>query len=173
MMAGGPAEPPQALLTGGFFGRWLPAEYAWPVPLSGPTMRAAGGAMGAGILICLPASACGLAETARVVRYLAEENAGQCGPCVFGLPALADALADLAYAGRRGRAVAQISSLLPVIEGRGACRHPDGVTQLVRSALQTFGADAHWHDSNGPCYSVQRDPLLAVPGDAEREWDWK
>jgi len=173
MMAGGPAEPPQALLTGGFFGRWLPAEYAWPVPLSGPTMRAAGGAMGAGILICLPASACGLAETARVVRYLAEENAGQCGPCVFGLPALADALADLAYAGGRGRAVAQISSLLPVIEGRGACRHPDGVTQLVRSALQTFGADAHWHDRNGPRYGVRRDPLLPVPSDAEREWDWK
>jgi NADH:ubiquinone oxidoreductase subunit F (NADH-binding) len=173
MTAGGPAERPQAMLTGGFFGRWLPAEYAWPVPLSGPAMRAAGGAMGAGILICLPDSACGLAETAKVVRYLAEENAGQCGPCVFGLPALADALADLAYAGGRGRAAAQISSLLPAIEGRGACRHPDGVTQLVRSALRAFGADAHWHDRNGPCYGVRRDPVLPVPGDAGRDWEWK
>jgi NADH:ubiquinone oxidoreductase subunit F (NADH-binding) len=173
MMAGGPTERPQAMLTGGFFGRWLPAEYAWPIPLSQPALRAAGGAMGAGILICLPVSACGLAETARVVRYLAEESAGQCGPCVFGLPALADALADLAYAGGRGRAFDQISSLLPVIEGRGACRHPDGVTQLVRSALRTFGADARRHDSSGACYGVQRDPLLPVPGDAEREWNWK
>jgi NADH:ubiquinone oxidoreductase subunit F (NADH-binding) len=173
MMAGGPSERPQAVLAGGYFGRWLPAEYAWPIPLSQPTLRAAGGAMGAGILICLPDSACGLAETARVVRYLAEESAGQCGPCVFGLPALSDALTDLAYAGGRHEGIDRVSSLLPVIEGRGACRHPDGVTQLVRSALRTFGADARWHDASGACYGVQRDPLLPVPGDDEREWNWK
>ena len=60
--------------------------------------------MGAGIVVVLPDSSCGLAETARVIRYLADENAGQCGPCMFGLPALADAMADLAYQGGRGRA---------------------------------------------------------------------
>ena len=65
------------------------------------SLRAAGGALGAGIVIALPVSACRLAETARVVRYLADENAGQCGPCMFGLPALADALGDLAYYGGR------------------------------------------------------------------------
>jgi NADH:ubiquinone oxidoreductase subunit F (NADH-binding) len=173
MTAGGPSERPAAVLAGGYFGRWLPAEYAWPVPLSQPTLRTVGGAMGAGILICLPDSACGLAETARVVRYLAEESAGQCGPCVFGLPALADAVADLAYSGGRGRGIEQITALLPVIEGRGACRHPDGATQLVRSALRTFGVDARWHDGSGACYAVQRDPLLPVPGDDEREWGWK
>jgi len=173
MMAGGPAERPQALLVGGYFGGWLPAEYAWQIPLSQPALRAAGGAMGAGIVIALPITACGLAETARVLRYLAEETAGQCGPCVFGLPALADALADLAYTGGRGRALDQISRLLPVIEGRGACRHPDGATRLVRSALRTFEADARWHDQRGACYGVQRDPLLPVPGDDEREWSWK
>ena len=128
--------------------------------------------MGAGIVICLPATACGLAESARVLRYLAEESAGQCGPCVFGLPALAEALADLAYHGGRRRTVEQISSLLPVVEGRGACRHPDGATQLVRSTLRTFAADARWHDEHGPCYGIRRDPLLPVPGDDEREWDW-
>jgi NADH:ubiquinone oxidoreductase subunit F (NADH-binding) len=173
MMAGGPAERPQALLVGGYFGAWLPAEYGWKIPLCQPALRAAGGAMGAGIVICLPASACGLAETARVLRYLAEESAGQCGPCVFGLPALAETLADLAFHGGRGRAVDQISRLLPVIEGRGACRHPDGATQLVRSALRTFTADARWHDQHGPCHGMQRGPLLPVPGDDEREWDWK
>jgi NADH:ubiquinone oxidoreductase subunit F (NADH-binding) len=173
MMAGGPSERPQALLVGGYFGTWLPAEYAWPIPLSQPTLRAAGSAMGAGIVIALPVAACGLAETARVVRYLAEETAGQCGPCVFGLPALADAVADLAYTGGRGRALDQISRLLPVIEGRGACRHPDGATQLVRSALRAFEEDARWHDRHGACYGVQREPLLPVPGDDEWEWSWK
>jgi NADH:ubiquinone oxidoreductase subunit F (NADH-binding) len=173
MLAGGPSERPQALLVGGYFGGWLPAEQAWPIPMSQPTLRAAGGAMGAGMVIALPVTSCGLAETARVLRYLAEETAGQCGPCVMGLPALADALADLAFHGGRERATGQISRLLPVIEGRGACRHPDGATQLVRSALCTFSADACWHEQRGACYGLRRDPLLPVPGDEERDWSWR
>jgi NADH:ubiquinone oxidoreductase subunit F (NADH-binding) len=163
MRAGGPAERPQAVLVGGYFGTWLPAEVAWPVPMSHPGLRSVGGAMGAGILIALPEASCGLAETARVVRYLAAEGAGQCGPCIFGLPALADALADLAFHGGRGDAVDRIAGLIPLIEGRGACRHPDGATQLAASALAAFSEDAHWHDRAGPCSGVREPPLLPVP----------
>src|SRR5262249_57451856 len=102
--AGGPAERLQALLVGGYFGAWLPAGVAWPLPMTHAGLRAAGGALGAGIVIALPESSCLLAETARVVRYLANEGAGQCGPCGFGLPAPADALAHLAdHGGPRRR----------------------------------------------------------------------
>ena len=167
MLAGGPVVPPEAILTGGYFGTWMAAEAAWPVPLSQPTLRAVGAAMGAGILVVLPESCCGLTETARVVRYLADESAGQCGPCVFGLPALADALADLAYQGGRGDGVGRISGLIPLIEGRGACRHPDGATQLAASALAAFGDDARRHDERGQCERVGTPPLLLVPGDTE------
>jgi NADH:ubiquinone oxidoreductase subunit F (NADH-binding) len=172
MLAGGPAERLQAICVGGYFGAWLPADVAWQTPMSHAGLRSAGGVMGAGMVIALPVTSCGLAETARVVRYLADETAGQCGPCVFGLPSLADALADLAYHGGRGCDLAEISGLIPLIERRGACRHPDGATQLVRSALATFAAEAQWHDERGPCYGVQRAPLLPVPGDDERDWDW-
>jgi len=170
MLAGGPAERPAALLVGGYFGAWLPAGTAWPVPMCHAALKAAGGAMGAGLVIVLPVSSCGLAETARVVRYLADENAGQCGPCMFGLPALADAMADLAYHGGRRRALERVASLAGLVAGRGACRHPDGAVQLVRSALRAFEADARRHDHRGPCPGVARAPLLPVPGDAD--WDW-
>jgi NADH:ubiquinone oxidoreductase subunit F (NADH-binding) len=163
--AGGPAEPLQALLVGGYFGAWLPVGAALPVPMTHAALKAAGGALGAGMVIALPASSCLIAETARVVRYLADETAGQCGPCVFGLPALADAMADLAFHGGRGRLLGQIAKLIPLIERRGACRHPDGVTQFTRSALRAAGADAHQHDEYGPCYGVRREPILPVPGD--------
>jgi len=166
--AGGLTERPQAILTGGYFGTWLPAEQAWHLPLTHGDLRAAGGVLGAGVIIALPESACGLAETARVVRYLAGETAGQCGPCVFGLPALADAVGDLAYQLRR-RAAGQISALIKLIEGRGACRHPDGVSQLARSALTAFQEDVWWHAERGPCYAVRRAPVLPVPGDMA---DW-
>jgi NADH:ubiquinone oxidoreductase subunit F (NADH-binding) len=172
MLAGGPTEPLQAVLVGGYFGGWLPAEVAWTAAMSHAGLRAAGGSLGAGIVIALPASSCVLAETARVVRYLASETAGQCGPCALGLPALAEAVADLAYHGGRGHTLDAITRLLPLIERRGACRHPDGATQLVSSALTAFRVDAHWHDLNGPCGRVRRAPLLPVPGDEERDWAW-
>jgi hypothetical protein len=82
---------------------------------------------------------------------------------VFGLPALADALADLAYHGGRGRALGQIGRLIPLVERRGACKHPDGVTQLIRSALRVAAADARHHDSAGPCRGIVREPLLPLP----------
>jgi len=172
MMAGGPSERLQALLVGGYFGAWLSAAFAWPVPMTHADLRAVGGAMGAGMVLALPVTACALAETARVVSYLAEETAAQCGPCMFGLPALANTLIELAYQGGWGRAVKAIATLVPLIERRGACRHPDGATQLVRSALTAFSADARWHDRHGPCPGVGRAPLLPVPSDEEREWDW-
>src|SRR5215470_19738663 len=50
-LAGGPAEDLQALLIGGYFGTWLPAEVAWPIPMTQAGMRAVGGALGAGIVI--------------------------------------------------------------------------------------------------------------------------
>ena len=172
ILAGGPTEDLQALLIGGYFGAWLPAAVAWPVQLTQAGLRAVGGALGAGVVIALPGSSCGLAETARVVRYLAEQGAGQCGPCLMGLPALAGAVADLAFQGGRGRAVDAIAALLPLIEGRGACRHPDGATQLARSAIRAFIADARWHDQCGPCDGVRRAPLLPIPGDEEQDWNW-
>jgi NADH:ubiquinone oxidoreductase subunit F (NADH-binding) len=168
MLAGGPAEPLRALLVGGYFGAWLPVQVAWPVAMTHASLKAAGGSLGAGIVIALPASSCPIAETARVVRYLAEENAGQCGPCVFGLPALADALGGLAYGGGRDGGVGQVATLLPLIERRGACRHPDGVTQLVRSMLRAFPADARGHERSGSCAGVGRSPVLPLPRDEQR-----
>jgi NADH:ubiquinone oxidoreductase subunit F (NADH-binding) len=166
-LAGGPVERPQAILVGGYFGTWLRPDVAWPTPLSQPGLRSVGGAMGAGVLVVLGESSCGLAETARVVRYLADETAGQCGPCMFGLPALADVLARLAYHGGQGDDIDRIARLIPLIEGRGACRHPDGATQLAASALDAFADDAHRHDRLGPCYGVGCQPVLPIPTEGE------
>jgi NADH:ubiquinone oxidoreductase subunit F (NADH-binding) len=171
--AGGLGQRCQAILVGGYFGTWVPIVEAWYTPLTHADLRAIGGAMGAGILIALPEHSCALAETARVLRYLAEESAGQCGPCVFGLPALADEVSALAFHGGRRRTLSRIRRLIELIEGRGACRHPDGATQLVRSALKTFAEDAYWHEEDRPCDGVGWPPLLPLPGDDERDWEFR
>src|SRR5580765_6081620 len=58
-----------------------------------------GASLGARAIVALPASACGACETARAARYLAGESAGQCGPCVHGVAAIADVLEQIS-AGR-------------------------------------------------------------------------
>ncbi|HZP51768.1 NADH-ubiquinone oxidoreductase-F iron-sulfur binding region domain-containing protein [Actinocrinis sp.] len=171
--AGGLAERAVAVLAGGYFGTWIPMEEAWYTPLTRADLRAVGGALGAGILIALPERSCALAETARVVQYLAEETAGQCGPCIFGLPALAEEFSALAFHGGRGRAIGRIERLIGLIEGRGACKHPDGATGLVRSAMKTFAQDAYWHEEDRPCEGVRHAPLLPLPDDRERDWEFQ
>src|SRR5439155_25944080 len=79
----------QAGLVGGYHGAWLPAAQAERLPLTNAALRPLGAAVGAGVLAALPGDRCGIAETARVVRYLALESAGRCGPCFNGLPRMA------------------------------------------------------------------------------------
>ena len=165
-VAGGPSEPVQAVLAGGYFGAWLPTASFTAAEISPPGLRAAGAAFGAGVFIVLPAGSCGLAETARVAAYLAEQSAGQCGPCVKGLPALAEALTTLAVRGDR-RAPEVIDHLVPFVQGRGACRHPDGATRLIASALTAFGDDVRRHRRDGRCSGLRRAPVLPVPPGAQ------
>ena len=153
----------QAVLCGGYFGSWLPGS-ALDTPAEPGTLQAAGASFGAGVFLALPAGGCGLAETARVVRYLAGQSAGQCGPCVNGLPAMADALEQVAFGGRGGRAQSQrwLRELCRLVEGRGACHLPDGVARLTASALRVFADDLKRHE-RGPCPAAQGRSVFAVP----------
>jgi NADH:ubiquinone oxidoreductase subunit F (NADH-binding) len=162
-LAGGSAEPVQAVLAGGYLGGWLAAPAALGIPVSHGALRAAGAALGPGTLTVLPESACGLAETARVLAYLASQRAGQCGPCSNGLPALAAAFGQIAFARPHPDTIAWADQLLTLVTGRGACHLPDGGAAMAASALRVFAQDLHRHASSGPCPQVSRAPVVPVP----------
>ena len=90
--------------------------------------------LGARAIVVLPEGSCALAEVARVSRFLADESAGQCGPCVHGLDAIAHAVASLSR-GESFDAELRIRRWLDQVEGRGGCRHPDGAAMSF--AMQT------------------------------------
>jgi len=169
-LAGGGGEigGVQAVLAGGYFGSWLAGGAALGTPAAPDTLRAAGASFGAGIFLVLPAAGCGLAETARVVRYLAGQSAGQCGPCFNGLPAIADALEQVAFGpggggrGAHGRTLRWLRDLFGFVEGRGACHLPDGVARLAASALRVFADDVRRHE-RGPCLAARGHPVFPVP----------
>lgn len=141
---------PQAVLLGGYGGLWASWDRVARVAVGEAAMRAEGLSLGAGVLAPLAAGACGVRQTAAVVAYLASMSARQCGPCVFGLPALAGSLARLAD-GARGSATAAVLDDAAAVEGRGACHHPDGAARLAASAAVTFADDLAAHAAGRPC----------------------
>jgi NADH:ubiquinone oxidoreductase subunit F (NADH-binding) len=167
--AGGPSEPPQAVLAGGYFGGWLPLPAAGGVPVADQALRQAGAALGPGVLVVLPDGSCPLAETARVTGYLASQSAGQCGPCSNGLPALAEAMSHVAFGQPSGDVLRWAQDLLGLVAGRGACHLPDGAAGLVASALRVFAADLRQHARHGPCGRAARAPVLPLPKSARPE----
>jgi len=169
-LAGGATSPLQAVLVGGYFGTWLAADLAPTLPLTQAGLRAVKGALGAGIIVALPESVCGLSETAHVLAYLAGQNAGQCGPCVNGLPAIAGALRELAVGFWDASRRADLDRWLGIVPGRGACRHPDGAVRLAASALQVFAADVERHETSGPCPAAFGRPSLPVGAPLRTSW---
>jgi NADH:ubiquinone oxidoreductase subunit F (NADH-binding) len=164
--AGGPSGSPSALLLGGYFGSWADWAAAAELPFSAEGLRQVGAGVGAGLIAALPADVCGLAETARVGRYLAGESAGQCGPCVFGLDAVAAQLERLADG--RGADLNVLSRWIGQLRsGRGACKHPDGTIAMVRSALEVFGAEIDQH-ARGWCRGTSGASVLPVPAWSQR-----
>ncbi len=162
-----------ALLVGGYFGTWHDRGEVAALPMAATALRTVDASPGAGVLLALPAGACGLAETARVLAWLAGQGAGQCGPCVFGLPAIADDFSQLASGRPKGPVLDRLDRRLGTVIGRGACRHPDGAVRLARSALTAFAADVKSHVSRRVCLSArhgqQRGPLLPIPRPADME----
>jgi NADH:ubiquinone oxidoreductase subunit F (NADH-binding) len=166
---GGLTAMPQALLVGGYFGTWIPARGNLDLPLANAGLRPLGATLGARTIVAFPEESCGIVETARVARYLAAESAGQCGPCVFGLRAVADATVSLAARDARApESLGRLLSLFGRIEGRGACAHPDGAVRFVESALRVFDREADLHARGRCTASAYRQVLPAHP--ATNDW---
>ncbi len=159
--AGVDATAVEAVLVGGYFGTWIPGAAVADVTLDAASLGSLGATFGCGALAVLPAGACGLAESARVIRWLADQNAGQCGPCVLGLPAIAGAMERLARGDAGARTESDLRRWLGLVKGRGACKHPDGAARFVESSLQVFDRDLARHRSHRPCRPSA--PILATP----------
>ncbi|MEU4195029.1 NADH-ubiquinone oxidoreductase-F iron-sulfur binding region domain-containing protein [Kribbella sp. NPDC026611] len=143
------AEPGPVLL-GGYHGRWLPQTDG--LTLQRPEVSA-------GIVLALGTDTCPLGEVQRVAEWLASQSAGQCGPCVFGLPSLAHDFARIV----RGEP-SDAKRHLMLVSGRGACAHPDGTARFLASALAVFGDDVRRHAAGGCGRPVLG--VLPLPGGA-------
>jgi NADH:ubiquinone oxidoreductase subunit F (NADH-binding) len=158
VLAAAGARNPTAVVIGGYHGGWhLPTE---TLPMSRAGLAAAGGTFGAGVLLVLDDSTCPLGELARVTGWLAAQSANQCGPCRFGLPALAGDIERLWHG--QPAAGAAATRHVHTVTGRGACVHPDGTARFATSGLRLLRDDVDAHSRAGGCGRPVRG-LLPVP----------
>jgi NADH:ubiquinone oxidoreductase subunit F (NADH-binding) len=172
----GADEGSRFVLVGGYFGTWQHAREIASLPLTAAGLRPVGAAPGAGVVVVLPAGSCGLVATARVLDYLASQSAQQCGPCRFGLPAVADDFTQLAAGRPQGDLMQRLARRLGVITGRGACRHPDGAVRMAASALAAFAADVDAHAAGRPCPGAhrRRQQIAGLPiPEAGEDGEWR
>jgi NADH:ubiquinone oxidoreductase subunit F (NADH-binding) len=120
------------------------------------------------VIIALGESACGLHESARVIDYLANQSAGQCGPCVHGLAAIADSVCALADGTADRNELNRLRRWTAEIRGRGACHHPDGAARFVESALKVFGHEIDFHHRQRCTASPAGLPLGDAVGSSPR-----
>ena len=154
--------PVEGFLTGGYGGAWVTSEALSSAAWAPAQVRDAGGVIGAGILWALDAQVCPLHEIARVAAYMAGESAGQCGPCRFGLPSLADDLEDLAGGACTSDDLARIGERLSLVVNRGGCKHPDGTARFVSTGLAVFEAEVSEH-LRGGCTATRPGHTLPLP----------
>jgi NADH:ubiquinone oxidoreductase subunit F (NADH-binding)/ferredoxin len=160
------ARVADGVLVGGYHGKWLHRDIAYDVPVSRNGLEAAGGALGAGIVLPIGEGTCPVGEVARVARYLAKESSGQCGPCQLGLPGIARSMSAVADGSGGMDALDTARRAAGAVRGRGACSHPDGASRFVLSAMEVFTEDLATHLFRGGCGRPVRGVL---PLDAESD----
>ena len=138
--SGGLTETARAVLVGGYFGTWMQPDQAWRLRLDPSAAR-----LGCGVIGVLPSSRCPVCEVAAIMRYLAAESSAQCGPCFFGLRALADACTQIADQGSNPEVLMRLQRWSVEVRSRGACKHPDGAAMFLSSAMQVFADEFAAH----------------------------
>ena len=161
-LAGGATSPLQAVLVGGYHGAWLAPDVAARVRMSRADLAPVEASPGAGVVVALGDSSCGLMESSRVLGYLARESAGQCGPCLNGLPRIAELSRSLVTRNANPAAVTELHRIAGLLEHRGACHHPDGSVRFLRSALRVFSAELELHH-RGRCSRTSDEAVLPTP----------
>jgi NADH:ubiquinone oxidoreductase subunit F (NADH-binding) len=149
--SGGATGGIQAVLIGGYFGGWATVDELSGQPLDPVLLAERGLSFGCGLIGLLPDDACGVWSTARILHYMAGESARQCGPCIFGLGAIAETTRRVATGNGGDGDLDNLARWATQIAGRGACHHPDGAAGLLLGALAVFAGEFELHARNRRC----------------------
>lgn len=145
-LAGGrPQDVPYAIV-GGLGGVLVRGEDLLRLRWDEGDLATVGARLGPGVLAVLGPDRCPVDVVTGMLDHAAGESAGQCGPCMFGMPALAQTW-------RRSlddpRVVPELLDRTRLLVGRGACRFPDGTAAFAASAVHVLADHLQAHRTAG------------------------
>lgn len=132
-----PTQQVKGFLVGGYFAGVV-GPTGLDMPLDYDAFTAIGSGLGCGAVGLLQEDMCPTAVTADVMTYFARENAGQCGSCFNGTPAMAAVLDALRDFRAEESDVSRLEYWAGFLRGRGACGTLDGATNVAGSLLREF-----------------------------------
>lgn len=158
--------PVQAVLPGGYFAGWIGgAALRDGVTLDLESLRAHGSTLGAGTIVVVPESVCGLVQAAALLRFFADGSVRQCGPCTFGTPAMALLMERLALGRAEPSDVERLRHYADVmLPKRCACGHLDGATIAARAAWSVLEREIAQHRRGRTCGRPWRVVLPGLEG---------
>ncbi len=132
-----PVGEPVGFLMGGYFAGLL-GPRALDIPFGFTELGAEGSGLGCGAVFVLGPGDCPVAAAADVMAYFDRENARQCGPCIRGTAAMAEALRELADGTASDARLEKLRSWSASLRGRGACATLDGACNVAATLLREF-----------------------------------
>lgn len=151
-----PGSP--ALNIGGLGGTFVPMDDVPALAYSDESLADAGARVGPGVISVLAPGSCPVDTVDGMLAWAAGESAGQCGPCMFGVPAVAQSFHRLVSETGGARVLHDLKQRIGLLPGRGACHFPDGIAAFTASALTVFAPHLEEHRA-GSC-------ALRQPGSA-------
>ncbi len=154
----------QAVLVGGYGGRWVSRHEAEDMVVDASWMRDHGVPLGCGLLAVLGPDRCPIVQASAVLSWLVDQRAGQCGACHHGLPLVAEAVAEVAAGhGRPARARRKVAALGLSVRNSGLCHLPDSAMDNAESLLAGFEHEMKLH-RKGDCVAPDDDrPFVPLP----------
>ena len=154
--AGADRDRVRAVLVGGYHGAWVPGRRSTCRSPSATSRRSAP-RPGAGVLHVLDRDTCPLGTPPTVARYLA----GQSRPPVRPVRQRTAPDGRHACTGWPARAPtrglsAEVERLRALVDGRGACAHPDGTARFVASTMRVFADHVDRTSRRVPRLGVER-----------------
>jgi NADH:ubiquinone oxidoreductase subunit F (NADH-binding) len=144
-------------LMGGFFGGVLTPERG-RTALDYDALRELGSGLGCGAITVLGEHDCPVTVAAEVLGYLARENAKQCGACINGTSAIADAVRSIADGSAPDDVLTRLERWSVTLRGRGACATLDGAAIMAASLLREFPSLVAEHRAT-PCQRCAQRPV--------------
>ncbi|WP_081484795.1 NADH-ubiquinone oxidoreductase-F iron-sulfur binding region domain-containing protein [Gordonia polyisoprenivorans] len=146
-------ESVSAIWFGGLGGGFLTATDAPTATWSRAGLRHFGIQPGSGTVRVIGAHDSPWSIVTAALTYAAGQSAQQCGPCMFGVPALAADTTRL-LTDPDPAILQRLTRRLDELTGRGACSYPDGVAGFLKTALNVFGP---------PCPAIARHRQTTPP----------